>query len=151
MAYWPIGALLAISGAGVAMSLPAGQSAVLTSVAPPELGMASGTFSTMRQLGGAFGVAVLVAVFAGAGSYASPTAFIDGFAPALGVCAALAALAALAGLALGRRHAPAVELGTVGPAPARAVASSMPSGSRPVVEARARPGNCHKTLARGVM
>jgi EmrB/QacA subfamily drug resistance transporter len=127
MAYWPIGALLAISGAGVAMSLPAGQSAVLTSVPPRELGMASGAFSTMRQLGGAFGVAVLVAVFAGAGSYASPTAFIDGFAPALGVCAALAALAALAGLALGRRHAPAVELGGVGPAPARAVAASMPS------------------------
>jgi predicted MFS family arabinose efflux permease len=127
MAYWPIGALLAISGAGVAMSLPAGQSAVLTSVPPRELGMASGAFSTMRQLGGAFGVAILVAVFAAAGSYASPTAFIDGFAPALGVCAALAALAALAGLALGRRHAPAVELGGVGPAPARAVAASMPS------------------------
>jgi hypothetical protein len=42
---------------------------------------ASSTFSTMRQLGGAFGLAVLVAVFAGAGSYASPPAFTDGSSP----------------------------------------------------------------------
>jgi EmrB/QacA subfamily drug resistance transporter len=118
VAYWQIGVLLAISGAGVAMSLPAAQSAVLTSVAPPDIGVASGTFMTMRQLGGAFGVAILVAVFAGAGSYASQQAFIDGFAPAAGVCASLGAVAALAGLALpGRRIVPAVDLSTVSAAP----------------------------------
>jgi hypothetical protein len=105
--------LLAISGAGVAMALPGVQSAVLTSVAPPDIGVASGTFMTMRQLGAAFGVAILVAVFAAAGSYASPQAFIDGFAPALGACASLGALAALAGLSLpGRRIVPAVDLST---------------------------------------
>jgi EmrB/QacA subfamily drug resistance transporter len=120
VAYWQIGVLLAISGAGVAMSLPAAQSSVLTSVAPPDIGIASGTFSTLRQLGGVFGVAILVAVFAGTGSYASPQAFIDGFAPALGVCASLAALAALAGLSLpGPQLAPAVGLSTVAPAPGR--------------------------------
>jgi EmrB/QacA subfamily drug resistance transporter len=98
--YWQVGLLLAFSGAGVAMSLPAAQSAVLTSVAAPDIGIASGTFMMMRQLGGAFGVAILVAVFAGAGSYASAEAFIDGFAPALGVCASLAVVAAVAGLSL---------------------------------------------------
>jgi EmrB/QacA subfamily drug resistance transporter len=118
VAYWQIGVLLAISGTGVAMSIPAAQSAVLTSVAPPDIGIASGTFMTMRQLGGAFGVAVLVAVFAGAGSYGSPQAFIDGFAPALGVCASLGALAALAGLSLpGRQHPAAVGVGRSAPAP----------------------------------
>jgi EmrB/QacA subfamily drug resistance transporter len=117
VAYWQIGVLLAISGAGVAMSLPAAQSAVLTSVAPPDIGIASGTFSTLRQLGGAFGVAILVAVFAATGSYASPQAFIDGFGPALGVCASLAAFAAVAGVSLpGRRLVPAVGLGRVAPA-----------------------------------
>lgn len=116
--YWQIGVLLAISGAGVAMSLPAAQSAVLTSVAPPDIGVASGTFMTMRQLGGAFGVAILVAVFASAGSYASPQAFSDGFAPAAGVCAWLGAVAALAGLALpGRRIVPVVDLSMVSAAP----------------------------------
>jgi EmrB/QacA subfamily drug resistance transporter len=122
VAYWQIGVLLAISGAGVAMSLPAAQSAVLTSVAPPDIGVASGTFMTMRQLGGAFGVAIVVAVFAGAGGYASQQAFIDGFAPAAGVCALLGGVSALAGLALpGRRIVPAVDLGTVAAAPRAAV------------------------------
>jgi hypothetical protein len=57
-------------------------------------------FTTMRQLGGAFGVAVAVAVFAGAGSYASPGAFSAGFGPAIGVAAAVSLAGALAGLAL---------------------------------------------------
>jgi EmrB/QacA subfamily drug resistance transporter len=114
VAYWQVGVLLAISGAGVAMSLPAAQSAVLTSVAPPDIGVASGTFMTMRQLGGAAGVAIVVAVFAGAGGYASQQAFIDGFAPAAGFSALLGGFAVLAGLALpGRRGAPAVDLSTV--------------------------------------
>jgi hypothetical protein len=52
---------------------------VVSSVAPRDIGKASGTFSTMRQLGGVFGVAV----FAAAGSYASPRAFSDGFVAAL--------------------------------------------------------------------
>ena len=54
----------------------------------------------MRQLGGAFGVAILVAVFAGAGSYASPAAFSDGFAPAIAAAAGLALAGALTGLTL---------------------------------------------------
>jgi hypothetical protein len=60
----------------------------------------------MRELGGVFGIAIAVAVFAGAGSYASPQAFTDGFGPAIGVAAALSLAGALAALALpGRRPA----------------------------------------------
>ena len=51
----------------------------------------------MRELGGVFGIAVAVAVFAAAGSYATPQAFTDGFGPAVGVAAALALVGALAG------------------------------------------------------
>ena len=47
-----------------------------------------------------FGIAILVAVFAGAGSYASAEAFSDGFASALAVSAALSLLGAIAGLGL---------------------------------------------------
>ena len=43
----------------------------------------------MRELGGVFGVAVAVAVFAGAGSYGSPASFLDGFAPAIAVLAGI--------------------------------------------------------------
>jgi EmrB/QacA subfamily drug resistance transporter len=102
LAYWQLIAPQIISGAGIAMALPASQSAVLTSVAPQFIGKASGTFGTMRQLGGAFGVAVMVAVFAGAGSYASPHAFVDGFAPAIVACAGLSLAGALAGVVLPR-------------------------------------------------
>ena len=76
------------------MSLPAAQSAVLGAVEPQDIGRASGAFSTFRQLGGAFGVAVLVAVFAGAGGYGSPQAFSDGFVAAIAACGGLALAAA---------------------------------------------------------
>jgi hypothetical protein len=62
----------------------------------------------LRELGGVFGIAVAVAVFAGAGGYASPAAFVDGFAPAVTVAAVLALAGAAAGLALpGRSLRPA--------------------------------------------
>jgi hypothetical protein len=68
------------------------------------IGKAAGANSMMRELGGVFGIAVAVAVFAGAGGYASAQAFTDGFAPAMFVAAGLALAGAAAGLALpGRR------------------------------------------------
>jgi hypothetical protein len=100
LAYAQMIAPLIIAGAGVSMAIPATQSAVVNSVAPQHVGKASGTFSTLRQLGGAFGVAILVAVFASAGSYVSAQAFSDGFASAIGVSAGLSLAGAVAGLAL---------------------------------------------------
>jgi EmrB/QacA subfamily drug resistance transporter len=99
LAYWQLVAPLVISGTGIAMASPAALSSVMSSVAPQLIGKASGTFSTLRQLGGAFGVAVLVAVFAAAGGYASPQQFSDGFAAALGACAGLSVFGALTALA----------------------------------------------------
>jgi EmrB/QacA subfamily drug resistance transporter len=93
-----------LAGVGISMGLPAMQAVVLASVRPEAMGTASGVNSTMRQLGGVFGVAVLVAVFSATGSYASPGAFADGAAPALAASAALAAVGALAGAALPRRR-----------------------------------------------
>jgi hypothetical protein len=85
------------------MALPAAQNAVMNAVAPDELGKASGTISMLRQLGAAFGIAIAVALFTGTGSYATPTAFSDGFGPALAVSALLSLGGGLAGLALQRR------------------------------------------------
>jgi EmrB/QacA subfamily drug resistance transporter len=119
LAYGQLVVPLVLSGAGVAMSLPAAQSAVLGAVEPQDIGRASGAFSTLRQLGGAFGVAVLVAVFAGAGGYGSPQAFSDGLVAAIAACGGLALAAALAGSALpGRR--PALAPATAQPAPSPA-------------------------------
>jgi EmrB/QacA subfamily drug resistance transporter len=93
-----------VAGVGVSMAIPCGQNAVIGSVPDDALGKAAGANSMMRELGGVFGIAVTVAVFAGAGSYASAAAFTDGFAPAIGAAAALSLVGAVAALALpGRR------------------------------------------------
>ena len=52
------------------------------------------------QLGGAFGVAILAGVFAGAGSYASAAAFSSGFVPATAAASGLALAGALAAVAV---------------------------------------------------
>ena len=91
---------LVLSGAGFAIAAPAIQTAVLGSVQPHQIGAASGIMSTLRQLGGAFGVSLLAAVFAAAGGYVSPRAFSDGFSVAMVASGALALIGALAGLAL---------------------------------------------------
>ena len=75
----------------------------MNAVAPADLGKASGTFTTMRQLGGVFGLAIVVAVFTGAGRYASPASFGTASRRAIAVSAAFSLAAALVGLALPAR------------------------------------------------
>jgi predicted MFS family arabinose efflux permease len=75
----------AMAGVGMALTFAPSASAILGSVAPERAGTASGTSNAVREIGGVFGVAVLASVFAGAGGYATPQAFVDGFVPALTV------------------------------------------------------------------
>jgi EmrB/QacA subfamily drug resistance transporter len=93
-----------IAGVGVSMAIPSAQNSVVGSVESGALGKAAGVNSMMRELGGVFGIAVVVAVFAAAGGYATARAFTDGFGPAIGVSAGFALAGALSALALpGRR------------------------------------------------
>lgn len=96
---------LVVTGIGASMAIPVVQNAVLGAVAPASVGKASGANSMTQELGGVFGVAVLVAVFTAAGSYHSTPSFVDGFASAMGVCATLALGAAVAAFAVPRRAA----------------------------------------------
>jgi EmrB/QacA subfamily drug resistance transporter len=112
MTYSHLIAPLMIAGAGISMAIPSAQNAVMNAVAPRDIGKASGTYMTMRQLGGVFGLAIAVAVFSGSGSYASPAAFGNGFAPALAVSAVLSAGGALLAVLL-PRHAPQMEVSAV--------------------------------------
>jgi EmrB/QacA subfamily drug resistance transporter len=108
MAYSHMLAPFIVAGVGVSMAIPAAQNSVVGSLGNEAIGKAAGVNSMMRELGGVFGIAVVVAVFAGAGSYASAQAFSDGFAPAIFVAAGFAVAGAIAGLALpGRRRAAA--------------------------------------------
>jgi EmrB/QacA subfamily drug resistance transporter len=107
LAYSELVLPLIVAGVGVSMAIPSGQNSVVGSVARDAVGKAAGANTMMRELGGVFGIAITVAVFAGAGSYASTQAFTDGFAPAIGVAAALSVAGAVAALALPSRRAPA--------------------------------------------
>jgi EmrB/QacA subfamily drug resistance transporter len=103
MSYGEMVAPLVIGGVGVSMAIPAAQTAVIGGVGLTDVGRAAGSASMMRELGGVFGIAVAVAVFAAAGGYATPSEFTDGFTPAIAVGAGLALAGAVAGLALPRR------------------------------------------------
>jgi hypothetical protein len=97
-----------VAGIGVSMAIPAAQNSVVGSVHDDDLGKAAGANSMMREMGGVFGIAVAVAVFAANGSYHSPSHFIDGFAPAIGASAGFSLLGAVAAAFLpGRRSLPA--------------------------------------------
>jgi EmrB/QacA subfamily drug resistance transporter len=105
VAYWRLVAPLVIAGCGVSMAMPALQNAVVSSVAPTSIGKASGAFNMMRQLGGVFGIAIVVAVFSASGGYGTPQMFSDGFTVALAVGAALSLLGAVAAFGLPGRVA----------------------------------------------
>jgi EmrB/QacA subfamily drug resistance transporter len=106
--YLELGIALTIAGVGTSLCFPTVANAVMGSVPPQEAGVASGTNSSLRELGGVFGVAVLAAVFTRHGVYASPSAFVDGFQPALVVGAALTAVGIVAAVLAPGRSRPAV-------------------------------------------
>lgn len=101
--YWAIVVPMVLSGTGIALCLPAVQSAVFTSVELRFIGKASSAFSAMRQLGGAFGVAVLVVGFSATGGYSSSESFTDGFTVALLAGAGLAFAGVPAGCVIPRK------------------------------------------------
>jgi EmrB/QacA subfamily drug resistance transporter len=126
---------LILTGSGVSFAMPAAAGAVMRSVAPAMIGKASGTYNTVRQLGGVFGLAIGAAVFAVRGGYGSPAAFAAGFGPALGTCAGLAAAGAVAGLFLTGRPRPGGSAATS--AVSEPVSESVPSASVPETAATA--------------
>ena len=95
----------AIAGIGMGLVFAPSASALLSVVAPQRAGQASGTNNAVREVGGVFGVAVMSTIFAHAGSFASPQAFVDGFTPALWVGAAVVGAGALVALLLPARRA----------------------------------------------
>lgn len=108
MTYGQLVGPFVVAGVGVSMAIPCAQNAVVGAVRGDELGKAAGVNSMMRELGGVFGIAVTVAVFAGVGEDRGVASFVDGFRPAIAVAAGFAAVGALIALLL-----PA---GKVGPA-----------------------------------
>jgi hypothetical protein len=79
--------LPAFIAAGIGMSLVFAPSstAVLANLKPHDTAKGSGTNSTVREIGVALGIAVLTAVFVGAGGQLTPTGYVDAAVPAVAV------------------------------------------------------------------
>lgn len=102
--YAPFVLPLLIAGIGISMALPVAPAAVLSAVAPRDMGKASGVNSTLQRFGSAFAVAIAAAVFAANGHIGSPASFSSGFRPALAVIAALSLVGAISAFAIAQRR-----------------------------------------------
>jgi EmrB/QacA subfamily drug resistance transporter len=94
-----------IAGIGISMAIPTVPTAALSAVSPADVGRASGVNNTMQRFGGAFGIALVSAVFAGNGHLGTAASFTAGYRPAMLGAAGLSLLGALAAVAIGRRRA----------------------------------------------
>jgi EmrB/QacA subfamily drug resistance transporter len=81
------------AGLGMGLVFAPSSTAVLVNMEPDDHAKASGTNSTLREIGVALGIAVLTAVFTGAGGQLTPTGYVDAAVPAVYVGAGALALA----------------------------------------------------------
>jgi EmrB/QacA subfamily drug resistance transporter len=95
---------LVVAGIGISMALPTVPTAVLGSVAPDEMGKASGISNMMQRFGAVFAIAIASSVFAAHGHLGSPVSVTSGFRAAMVVAAALSLLGALTALAITARQ-----------------------------------------------
>jgi MFS family permease len=95
---------LLVAGVGISMALPTVPTAVLSAVAPHEMGKASGINYMAQRLGGVFAIAISTAVFTANGHLGTPASVTAGFKPALAACAVLALLGTLSAIAITSRR-----------------------------------------------
>jgi len=94
---------LIVSGIGISFNFPTVSNAIVDSVPFEEIGMANGANKATTELGSVFGVAIMSAVFAGSGTFASPNSFVDGFKPAMYAAGAIALVGLLGALVMPKR------------------------------------------------
>ena len=83
------------AGIGMGLVFAPSSTAALANIAPHDTAKASGTNSTLREIGTALGIAVLTAVFTGAGGQLTPTGYVDAAHPAVFVGAAVVLASAI--------------------------------------------------------
>jgi EmrB/QacA subfamily drug resistance transporter len=97
------------AGIGMGLVFAPLSTAVLATMAPDDHAKASGANASIREIGVALGIAVLTAIFVGAGGQLTPTDYVDAAVPAIFAGATALALAALVALALPSGRASRVE------------------------------------------
>lgn len=86
---------LAMAGIGMGLTFAPSATAVLADMVPDDHGTASSVNATLREIGGALGVATLVAVFTASDGTLTPDGYAVGLQPAAYVAAAVTAIGAL--------------------------------------------------------
>lgn len=92
-----------VAGVGMGFVFAPTASVVLGSVHKEFAGKASGANNTVREIGGALGIAVLSTVFVAHGSTSGPQEFVDGLHPAVWVGVAVVFAGALAALGIPKK------------------------------------------------
>lgn len=100
MGYTWLAVAQGVAGVGISLCFPTVANAVVGSVPHAEMGIASGTNSSLREIGGVFGIAILASVFAHSGVYSSPSEFVDQFTHAVWLGAAFSAVGVFAAAAV---------------------------------------------------
>ena len=100
MSYPELAVALGVAGVGISLCFPTVANAVIGSAPPADMGIASGTNSAIREIGGVFGIAILATVFAHPGVYTSAQTFTDHFKDAVWLGAAFSAIGIVAAAAL---------------------------------------------------
>ncbi len=89
-----------LAGVGMGLVFAPSATAVLANMRDEDQAKASGTNSTLREVGVALGIAILTAVFTASGGEFTPTGYTDAAIPAVWTGAAFLVLAALFGTRL---------------------------------------------------
>jgi EmrB/QacA subfamily drug resistance transporter len=93
---------LILCGVGMGLTFAPSSTAVLADMVPNDHGTASSVNATVREIGGALGIAVLVAVFQAAHGALTPQAYATGLRPAVLWAAAIVGVGALLALLMPR-------------------------------------------------
>jgi EmrB/QacA subfamily drug resistance transporter len=115
--YLQLGVAFTIAGVGTSLCFPTVAGAIMGSIPLEHAGVASGTNSAIRELGGVAGVAILASVFIHHGGYTNPHAFIGGFTPAVWVAVGLSGVGIIAAVLTGGRPQPAADIAVAVPVP----------------------------------
>lgn len=84
-----------LAGFGMSLVFAPVSNLLVQSVPQVDIGRASGINNTVREIGGAMGIAVMTAIFTATGSYADGRAYVDGLNPAVLVAAGVLAAGAV--------------------------------------------------------
>jgi len=108
--YWQDIVPLVVAGVGVSMVLPVAPAAVVSAVAPADIGRASAVNNTLQRFGTAFGIAAATSVFLANGNLSTALMFMAGMRPALYTAAGLSILGALSAFAVRKSHDESADL-----------------------------------------